>query len=118
MRTTRIGATGIVCAAGARVAAMTGARTATVAGAITRAGAATGTCVAATTHTTATRVTRTSTRTSAAACACVSTGRVVAGVRVATSACDGVVGVQVHAEGVELRSARVTGRQEVGPRTR
>ena len=115
MRTTRIGATGT---AGARVAAMTGARTATVAGAITRAGAATGTCVAATTHTTATRVTRTSTRTSAAACACVSTGRVVAGVRVATSACDGVVGVQVHAEGIESRSARVTGRQEVGPRTR
>lgn len=115
MRTTRIGATGT---AGTRVAAMTGARTATVAGAITRAGAATGTYVATTTHTTATRVTRTSTRTSTAAYTRVSTDRVIAGVRVATSACDGVVGVQVQAERVEPRSTRITGRQEIGPRTR
>lgn len=106
MRTTHIRATGTT---GARVAAMTSTHTTTVAGTSTRAGAATGTCVAATTHTTATRVTRTSTRTSAAACARVSTDRIVTRERVAaTGACDGVVGVQIHAERIELRSARVT----------
>ena len=92
MRTTRIGATGIVYAAGTRMAA--------------------------TTRTAAARVAGTSTRTSTAACTRVSTDRIVAGVRVATSTRGGVVGVQVQTKGVELRSTRVTRRQEVGPRTR
>ena len=70
------------------------ARTATVTG--PRAGVATGACLTTTARTAiCSSVTGTGTRTSAAACTRVSAGRVVAGVSVATSACGGVVDVQV-----------------------
>ena len=69
-------------------------RTATVTG--TRAGVAIGACLTTTARTAiCSSVTGTGTRTSAAACTRVSAGRVVTGVSVATSACGGVVGVQV-----------------------
>ena len=95
MRTTRT-ATVTSTRAGVATGACltTTARTATVTG--TRAGAATGACLTTTARTaTCSSVTGTGTRTRAAACTRVSAGRVVTGVSVATSACGGVVGVQV-----------------------
>ena len=105
MRTTRIGPTG------ARVAAMTSTHTTTVAGTSTRAGAATGACLTTTTRTATAAVAAGTgvTGTSTAARTRVSTDRIVTRERVAaTGACDGVVGVQIHAERIESRPARVT----------
>ena len=97
MRTTRT-ATVTSTRAGVATGACltTTARTATVTSTGTRAGVATGACLTTTARTaTCSSVTGTGTRTSAAACTRVSAGRVVTGVSVATSACGGVVGVQV-----------------------
>lgn len=107
MRTTRIGATGTT---GARVAAMTSTHTTTVAGTSTRAGAATGACLTTTTRTATAAVAAGTgvTGTSTAARTRVSTDRIVTRERVATSTRDGVVGMQIHAERIESRSARVT----------
>ena len=87
----RIGAS---TSGGVRMGLMRTTRTATVTG--TRAGVATGACLTTTARTAiCSSVTGTGTRTRAAACTRVSAGRVVTGVSVATSACGGVVDVQV-----------------------